>query len=85
MKVRAKWNIKGSDGWHLAGEVFETMEDFGNAVEVLDAPKKAPHKAPEPAPAPATTPETAQEPVKTEEPAEETPKRSSSRRKKTSE
>ena len=47
MLVKAKWNVKGSDGWHMAGEVFATEEDYGDAVEVLDAPKAAPVNEPE--------------------------------------
>lgn len=75
MLVKAKWNIKDAAGWHEAGEVFQTEEDLGNAVEVLEAPKKqAPAKAPEEA-APVE-----KEPAK----AKETP-RSSTRRRKTSE
>ena len=60
MLVKAKWNVKGSDGWHMSGEVFNTEEDFGEAVEVLDAPV-ARKKEPEPVKEP-------EEPVK-EEPA----------------
>lgn len=60
MLVKAKWNVKGSDGWHMTGEVFDTKEDFGDAVEVLDVPKKTP-KA-EPVKEPETVPETADEP-----------------------
>ena len=41
MLVKAKWNIKDASGWHTAGEIFQTNDDLGNAVEVLDAPKKA--------------------------------------------
>lgn len=75
MLVKAKWNIKDAAGWHEAGEVFQTEEDLGNAVEVLEAPKKqAPEKAPE------ETAPVEKEPAK----AKETP-RSSTRRRKTSE
>lgn len=62
MLVKAKWSVKGSDGWHMAGEVFNTNEDFGDAVEVLDAPvtpKEEPEPVNEPekeAPAKAKTP-----------------------------
>lgn len=54
MLVKAKWNVKDAAGWHEAGEVFRTENDLGDAVEVLDAPKKkpaekqAPVKEPEP-------------------------------------
>ena len=82
MRVKAKWNVKGSDGWHLTGEIFETKEDFGNAVEVLDAPKRAskreatPVKAPEPeTEKPAVTEETTAEPLVEEEPKPRTPSR----------
>ena len=47
MLVKAQWNVKDATGWHEAGEVFNTESDLGNAVEVLDAPKKAPVKEPE--------------------------------------
>lgn len=40
MLVKAKWNVKDAAGWHNAGEVFTTESDLGDAVEVLDAPKK---------------------------------------------
>ena len=66
MLVKAKWSVKDETGWHDAGEVFHTESDLGNAVEVLDAPKKAiPVKA-EAAPEaePAKEPEKAEEPVK---------------------
>lgn len=57
MKVRAKCNIKGSDGWHWTGEVFETDMPLalGDSVEILEteapAKKEEPAKAAEPAPA----------------------------------
>lgn len=82
MRVKAKWNVKGSDGWHLTGEIFETKEDFGNAVEVLDAPKRAPKReaAPEKTPEPETekpavTEETTAEPLVAEVPKPRTPSR----------
>ena len=71
MLVKAKWNVKGSDGWHMAGEVFSTEEDFGAAVEVLDAPKKAEPKAAEPK-APVKQPE--QAPAEAEKPKAEAPR-----------
>lgn len=41
MLVKAKWNIKDDSGWHMTGEVFQTKEDLGDAVEILDgAPKR---------------------------------------------
>lgn len=40
MLVKAKWNVKDSAGWHRSGEVFNTKEDLGEAVEVLDMPKR---------------------------------------------
>ena len=74
MLVKAKWNVKDASGWHSAGEVFQTENDLGDAVEVLDVPKNAePEKASEPI----------EEFVK-EEPKAEKP-RTSSRRKKLSE
>jgi hypothetical protein len=39
MLVKAKWNVKDASGWHGAGDVFETEDNLGNAVEILDAPK----------------------------------------------
>lgn len=69
MLVKAKWNVKDSAGWHRSGEVFNTKEDLGDAVEVLDMPKRqAPAKAPkdEPKQEPAVT-----EPVKEPEKAPE--------------
>lgn len=39
MLVKAKWNVKDASGWHDAGDVFETSDDLGDAVEVLDAPR----------------------------------------------
>lgn len=87
MKVRAKWSVKDGNGWHDAGEVFEATCDLGDAVEVLEAPKKpatvkkeAPEKAPEKAPEPKAEPE--KEPEKAPEAAEEPVKaRSTTRRK----
>ncbi len=79
MKVKAKWNVKDGNGWHSAGEVFETESDLGDAVVVLDAPKKpAPVKEPEPKPEPVKEPEA----EKAAEPAAEPVKvRSAARRK----
>ena len=70
MLVKAKWSVRDASGWHDAGEVFRTESDLGDAVEVLDAPKKAePVKqveAPEPEPAkePEKEAEVAEAPVK---------------------
>lgn len=87
MRVRAKWSVKDATGWHDAGDVFETESDLGDAVTVLDAPKKQHAKAPEvrkkepvKEPEPETKAETA-EPEKEPEKAAEAP-RSTSRRKK---
>lgn len=41
MLVKAKWSVKDGNGWHSAGEVFEATGDLGDAVEVLEKPKKA--------------------------------------------
>ena len=49
MLVKAKWNVKDAGGWHSAGDVFQTEAELGDAVEVLDAPKK-PEAAPVPEP-----------------------------------
>ena len=83
MRVRAKWSIKDATGWHDAGTVFETESDLGDAVEVLEAPKKQPAKAQE-----VRKQEPAKEPEITVETGEKEPKkaaeapRSVSRRKK---
>ena len=82
MKVKAKWSVKDGNGWHNAGEVFETESDLGDAVEVLEAkkPKAAKKADPEPEPEPEVIPEA--EPEKEEEPVQETVKpRSTARRK----
>ena len=94
MKVRAKWHVKDANGWHKPGEVFETNDDLGDAVDVLNEepePKQAPEDGQEPDPTPAGTPDDADEPEKEDEQApakaEETPAaeiakpRSSTRRK----
>lgn len=59
MLVKAKWNVKDSAGWHSAGDVFNTDEDLGDAVEALET-------AQQPVPAEPDTPvqESAQEPEK---------------------
>ena len=86
MLVKAKWNVKDASGWHDAGEVFNTEEDLKDAVEVLEAPKKATQKSvkkqePEKEAEPQVEAvETAEEP---ETVSEEAP-RSTSRRKKVS-
>lgn len=60
MKVRARWNVKDGNGWHSVGEVFETESNLGDAVEVLEAPKKPePARNPVPAKAPEKAPEKA--------------------------
>lgn len=40
MLVKAKWNVKDSSGWHSAGEVFDTKDELGEAVEKLEAPRR---------------------------------------------
>jgi len=72
MKVKAKWNVKDGNGWHSAGEVFETESDLGDAVEILDAPKKQesvkkaePEKESVKEPEPEKAAESAEEPVRT--------------------
>ena len=63
MKVVARQNVRDASGWHLKGQVFETEENLGAAVEVLDGPKPAPEakerepKAAEPESAPEKAPE----------------------------
>ena len=36
MLVKAKWNVKDAEGWHKAGEVWDSKEDLGDCVEVLE-------------------------------------------------
>ena len=49
MKVVARQNVRDASGWHLKGQVFETEEDLGAAVDVLDGQKPEQRKAePEP-------------------------------------
>ena len=43
MLVKAKGNVRDAAGWHKAGEIFQTESDLGDAVEVLDAPKRTKH------------------------------------------
>ena len=87
MLVKAKWNVKDASGWHRADEVFHTENDLGDAVEVLDAPKKAEPKAEKKAPVKEPEKEQRAEAVETatelEAASEEAP-RSTSRRKKVS-
>ena len=45
MLVKAKWHIKDKTGWHATGEVFQTDDDLGNAVEVISGPEKKEPKA----------------------------------------
>jgi len=72
MLVKAKWNVSDANGWHKAGEVFRTESDLGDAVEVLDVPKKPAEEAPAQA-----------VPVKEEPLKEETPKAKPASRRKT--
>ena len=72
MLVKAKWNVKDSSGWHGAGEVFDTNDALGNAVELLEAPRRP--KLPE---EPAKEPEKKTEPEKA--PAKTTTRRKSSK------
>lgn len=84
MKVKAKWNVKDGSGWHCAGEVFETESDLGDAVIVLDAPKKKEFaKKAEPEKEPVKDPEPEKEPEKAAEPAEEPVKARSAARRRT--
>ena len=75
MLVKAKWNVKDSNGWHKTGDVFETESDFGDAVEVLEAPKKAepkkavPEKEPEAVKAEEHAAKPAAEPAKPKTPS----------------
>ncbi len=42
MLVKAKWNVTDSAGIHKAGDVWDTKEDLGDNVEVLEMPKAEP-------------------------------------------
>lgn len=66
MLVKAKWNVKDSAGWHVAGEVFNTEADLGDAVEVIEGKKTEP---------------VAEKPEKEESAKEEVKTRASGRRK----
>ena len=57
MLVKAKWNVKDSNGWHEPGEVFQTEDDLHDNVIVLEAAKQ-----PEPEPEPAAEPAKAEAP-----------------------
>ena len=46
MLVKAKWNVKDKEGWHKAGEVFETSDNLGEAVILVGEPRKPVIKAP---------------------------------------
>ena len=82
MLVKAKWNVKDSAGWHRSGEVFNTKEDLGDAVEVLDMPKRqAPEKAPEVPKQDPVDSEPAKEPEKEPEQATEKESEKKTRRK----
>ena len=48
MLVKAKWTVKDSSGWHDAGEVWNTSEDLGDAVESLEKATKPKTKPAEP-------------------------------------
>ena len=79
MLVKAKWNVKDASGWHSAGEVFNTNDALGNAVEIIEAPRrpKMPEKKPEESPV--KEPEKEPEQKKTE--PEKAPARQTTRRK----
>lgn len=72
MLVKAKRNVVDAVGWHLCGEVFETKEDLGDAVEVLIPEAEKPKRKPAEKPAeeaPAEKPEVKQETPKPKSPA----------------
>ena len=48
MLVKAKWTVKDASGYHNAGEVWNTSEDLGDAVECLERPVKPKTKPAEP-------------------------------------
>ena len=77
MLVKAKWNVKDSNGWHEPGEVFQTEDDLHDNVIVLEAAKPEPVQ--EPAKEPETEPkaEPEAEPTKAEAPKTARRKRSS--------
>ena len=75
MLVKAKWNVKDAAGWHSVGEIFETSNNLGNAVEVIE-PEKPKRQAPKMEPV-----ETVEAEPKVEPKKEATSSRSASRRK----
>ena len=80
MLVKAKWNVKDSSGWHRAGEVFDTKEELGEAVELLEAPRRQKTEPKEEVPV--KEPEKAPEQKKTETgkaPARQTQRRKNSK------
>lgn len=82
MLVKAKWNVKDSSGWHSAGEVFDTNDALGNAVELLEAPRrvKAPEKKLEEQPAKDSEKEPEQKKTETEKaPVKTTTRRKNSK------
>lgn len=82
MLVKAKWNVKDSAGWHRSGEVFNTKEDLGDAVEVLDVLKRqTPAKVPEVPKQDPVDSEPAKEPEKAPEQATEKEPEKKTRRK----
>lgn len=78
MLVKAKWNVKDGNGWHKAGEVFETKEDLGDAVEIVSASVKPKEKPVEVKPAEGKADEAPEQ-----EPKKETITRAGTRRKAT--
>ena len=77
MLVKAKWNVKDSNGWHEPGEVFQTEDDLHDNVIVLEAAKKS-EPVTEPVKEPETEPkaEPEAEPAKAEAPKTARRKRS---------
>ena len=62
MLVKALCTIHDSNGWHNAGEVFETEADLGDAVEAAKEEAEAPAAEPEKEPDKEPEPEKEQKP-----------------------
>ena len=81
MLVKAKWNVKDASGWHSAGEVFNTNDALGDAVEIIEAPRrpKMPEKKPEEAPVKEPEKVTEQKTEPEKAPARQTTRRKNSK------
>lgn len=57
MLVKALCTIHDGNGWHNAGEIFETEDDLGDAVEAVKDETVEPETEPEPEDEPEKEPE----------------------------